>query len=800
MYRTQRLATPYLALAALALGVGAAFGAVASLCHGWPGGAFELSAFRTLRPMHVTASVGWIFLAYLAALHYFVPVVCKTEWRSPALARLQFGLLVAAALGSPVTFLLGKFSGREYVAFVPAISLLIVAAWLAFLANFFLTVRKLPRPWPVYLWMWATGLVLFLLTFIEAHLWLLPYFRDNIARDLTVQWKSYGELVGSWNLVVYGLSIFMAEKISGDERIGRSRLAFAFYWLAVANLMFGWAHHTFQVPQSLAIRWVAFITSMTEWVVLAHMLLTWDRRSQPAADPARGVAQLFLRSANVWIGINLCLALLISVPALNALTHGTHVTIAHAVGATIGINTMILLSCVFYILVERTGRTAGFRILVPWVNVCLAGLFVSLLVAGSIKGKEMLLNQLSFYSAMEAARTFLKIFAISGIGLAIGLVALAARAVFLLRAAPVPAAAWSASTLPIPRLAYAVAVLVVPALPWWLSPPPTPEPTPMALYPRGEAPRAARGRAIFAREGCWKCHTAPGAFNAPDLLQDGPAWSEGWHAAHLWDPRLCRSDSVMPHYPHLIEQAESAELIEYLKQLQRERARVLSASLEGTRSTTGRGDAARGATLYRAHCASCHGDEGRGDGPAARFFSGEVRPRDFTIGVFRNRSTEDFPTEDDVWRTLTHGMPGSGMAAFHNLSDHDRRDIAAHVRGLSGRPDNSPVPVSNAANPALVERGRKVFDRVGCAVCHGQDLMGLDAARHGFSWTDESGRPVPRSTDLTSGIFKSGSGPERLYRTLFYGRGGAPMPWYAEMIPDETDRWALVEYLRSIIR
>jgi nitric oxide reductase subunit B len=38
------------------------------------------------------------------------------------------------------------------------------------------------------------------------------------------------------------------------------------------------------------------------------------------------------------------LAIIISLPALNLITPGTHVTVGHAMGTTIGINGMILLN------------------------------------------------------------------------------------------------------------------------------------------------------------------------------------------------------------------------------------------------------------------------------------------------------------------------------------------------------------------------------------------------------------------------------------------------------------------------
>jgi cytochrome c oxidase cbb3-type subunit 2 len=262
----------------------------------------------------------------------------------------------------------------------------------------------------------------------------------------------------------------------------------------------------------------------------------------------------------------------------------------------------------------------------------------------------------------------------------------------------------------------------------------------------------------------------------------------------------------MPFHASLFEGNKPNEdglaLISYLKQLQRERSRTLSETLDRRPIHPSRpGDPTRGEHLYRTYCAGCHGVTGGGDGPTSVFFSDETLPRDLTRGYFRNRSTLDLPTNEDVILTLTHGMPGSGMAGFKDLPIEDRADLAAFILNLSRRPaDRKPAAVPEPPRPTaqLWERGRELFQTASCAQCHGGDRRGLQGVDRGFFWTDESGRPVPRSTDLTSGIFKSGSSPSRLYRTLFYGRSGAPMPCYFEMFPDEEDRWALVHYLKSL--
>ena len=84
---------------------------------------------------------------------------------------------------------------------------------------------------------------------------------------------------------------------------------------------------------------------------------------------------------------------------------------------------------------------------------------------------------------------------------------------------------------------------------------------------------------------------------------------------------------------------------------------------------------AHGASLYRVHCANCHGPAGRGDGPAS---AGLLRlPADLTAP-----HTNDHTAGDIFW-WLTHGlgfvMPGFGA----QLQEDDRWDLINFLRALS---------------------------------------------------------------------------------------------------------------------
>ncbi len=316
--------------------------------------------FSTLRPIHTIFASAWIFLGGIAVVHHYIqdhapPVTAAERFR----LRLQVGLWAVAGGGVLLTLGFGITSGREYMGFHPAFSIPILAGWILFAINFFAATRRGFWERPVYVTMWGVGVLFFLLTFVEAHLWLLPeVFRSPIV-DLRIQWKATGTLVGSFNLFVYGSLYDLGEKLSGDKRYARSRLAYALLGVGLLNSFTNFAHHTYHVPQSETIKWISFLVSMTEVLILARVV--WDLASMAGrhSGGAFNAARYFLHAAKWWTCGMLLSAVLISVPPVNSIVHGTHVVTAHAMGSEIGIDSMVLFAAITWILAETLNRRGG---------------------------------------------------------------------------------------------------------------------------------------------------------------------------------------------------------------------------------------------------------------------------------------------------------------------------------------------------------------------------------------------------------------------------------------------------------
>ena len=203
----------------------------------------------------------------------------------------------------------------------------------------------------------------------------------------------------------------------------------------------------------------------------------------------------------------------------------------------------------------------------------------------------------------------------------------------------------------------------------------------------------------------------------------------------------------------------------------------------------------RGRSVYERACAACHGYAGNGKGPAARYL--DPRPRDFKLGLYKLRSTPAGmpPTDGDLYRTVSEGIPTTWMPAFGGvLSKQEIHDVVAYIKTFSRVFQNKravepiAIPDDPGSSAQSVEEGRNIYILSGCWTCHGPQGRGDGEAA--ASLIDASGqRIVP--VDYTRGRFKSGHDNRSLYRTILTGFNGTPMPSYAATLLFAGDRVSL---------
>lgn len=112
----------------------------------------------------------------------------------------------------------------------------------------------------------------FLLTFLEQNLWHIAWFRNTFIKEMTIQWKSNGSMVGACNQMIYGTAIYLMIKISGDEKTANTRKVYFTFFLSLNNLIFNGDHRIYNLPAASWIRCVSYGISMTEWILLINIM------------------------------------------------------------------------------------------------------------------------------------------------------------------------------------------------------------------------------------------------------------------------------------------------------------------------------------------------------------------------------------------------------------------------------------------------------------------------------------------------------------------------------------------------
>jgi high-affinity iron transporter len=86
-----------------------------------------------------------------------------------------------------------------------------------------------------------------------------------------------------------------------------------------------------------------------------------------------------------------------------------------------------------------------------------------------------------------------------------------------------------------------------------------------------------------------------------------------------------------------------------------------------------------GKAAYEQTCAACHGMTGEGNGPVG--FALKPPPRNFTKDPFKAGDSVE-----QIFQTITNGLPNSSMGGFPKLDEAQRWALAYYVRAFRPKP------------------------------------------------------------------------------------------------------------------
>lgn len=213
------------------------------------------------------------------------------------------------------------------------------------------------------------------------------------------------------------------------------------------------------------------------------------------------------------------------------------------------------------------------------------------------------------------------------------------------------------------------------------------------------------------------------------------------------------------------------------------------------------GHFAAGKEGFPRYCNGCHGVRGDGKGTVAPYL--DPKPRDYTMGIFKCRSTPTgtLPTDEDLFNTLSRGIVTTAMPPWAPLPPQVRMNIVVYLKGFSPRFANEApgvpivIPAETAITIESIRRGADVYKKLECAKCHG--AKGHGDGPDAPTLVNIKHEPLPPYDFTVTDRFKCGVTNADLYRTLMTGMDGSPMQSYAGKMTDEQ-AWDMVHFIRTL--
>ena len=324
----------------------------------------EWLTFGRLRPLHTNAVVfAFVGNMMFAGIYYSTQRLCKVRMASDLLSSIHFWgwqfIIVCAAISLP----LGYTRGKEYAELIWPINIMVAVIWVIFGINFFWTLMRRNEPsLYVALWFYIATIVTVAMLYIVNHLslptsWLHSYPIFGGVQDALVQWW-YGHNAVAFFLTtpILGIMYYFLPK-AAERPVYSYRLSIVHFWSLVFLYIWAGPHHLLNtsLPHWLQMLGSTFSLMLwaPSWGGMLNGLLTlrgaWDKlRTDPVIK--------FLAAGVTFYGMATFEGPLLSIRAVNALSHYSDWTIGHVHSGALGWNGFMAAG-MFYWLAPRLWNT-----------------------------------------------------------------------------------------------------------------------------------------------------------------------------------------------------------------------------------------------------------------------------------------------------------------------------------------------------------------------------------------------------------------------------------------------------------
>ena len=320
--------------------------------------------FSRIRPLHTNAVIfAFVGNAMFMGVYYSLQRLCKARIYSDLLSYIHFWGWQFIILCAAITLPLGITTSKEYAELEWPVDILIAVVWVVFIINMFGTIIK-RREKHIYVAIWfyiatvITVAVLHIVNSIEIPVSLTKSYSVFAGvQDALVQWWYAHNAVAFFLTTPYlGLMYYFLPK-AADRPVYSYRLSIVHFWSLIFIYIWAGPHHLLYTAlpdwaQSLGTVFSVMLIAPS-WGGMINGLLTlrgaWDKvRENPVLK--------FMVVAVTAYGMATFEGPTLSLKNVNAISHYTDWTIAHAHVGALGWNGFLIFG-ILYWLIPRLYRT-----------------------------------------------------------------------------------------------------------------------------------------------------------------------------------------------------------------------------------------------------------------------------------------------------------------------------------------------------------------------------------------------------------------------------------------------------------
>ncbi len=334
----------------------------------------EFLTFGRLRPLHTNAAIfAFVGNMMFAGIYYSTQRLCKVRMASDLLSKIHFWgwqfIIVCAA----VTLPLGLTRSKEYAELIWPINLMVAVIWLVFGWNFFWTLKNRNEPsLYVAIWFYIATIITVTMLYVVNHLQIptslthsYPVFGG--VQDALVQWW-YGHNAVAFFLTtpILGIMYYFLPK-AAERPVYSYRLSVIHFWSLVFLYIWAGPHHLLNTALPNWLQAMGMLFSLMLWApswggMLNGLLTLRGAWHKLRTDP---VIKFFVAGVTFY-GMATFEGPLLSIRAVNALSHFSDWTIGHVHSGTLGWNGFMAAGMVYW-LAPRLWKTKLYS--VPLANM-----------------------------------------------------------------------------------------------------------------------------------------------------------------------------------------------------------------------------------------------------------------------------------------------------------------------------------------------------------------------------------------------------------------------------------------------